>query len=91
MFFVKKIDSILTLGYIITQFSVAIIASFIVKACSKANQAIDPPLTLNMLYYTILESIACWFFVLAFLKASEKGTGELEGSILVAGAALVGF
>lgn len=41
--------------------------------------------------YTILESISSWIFVLAFLKASEKNTGDVEGSILVAGAALVGF
>ena len=71
MFFVKKLDAIQTLGYTITQFSVAIVASFLVKACTKQNKSTEPTLELTMLKYSILESISSWIFVLAFLKASE--------------------
>lgn len=91
MFFTKKLDALSTLGYIITQFSVAIIASFTVKGCSKFNQSQEAPLELDLLNYIGIEAISTWIFVLAFLKASEKNIGDLEGSILVAGAALVGY
>ena len=38
-----------------------------------------------------MEGISAWIFVLAFLKASEKNTDDVQGSLMVAGAALVGI
>lgn len=91
MFFTKKIEAIETLAFVITQFSVAIVASFAVKGCSKFSNSQDAVIDLNLMNYIGIESFSSWLFILSFLKASEKKMGDLEGSLLVAGSALVGI
>lgn len=91
MFFIKKIDIIEMVGYIIAQILAAVASSLFLKTFKESsdNKQYDTYFDIGFIQYAGLETVSACLFVLASLYASKKEVGSFVGSILIGGTSFV--